>query len=82
MTPKSIAVIVILFVFAIFIVQNAQVVQVNLLFWSTEASRALVLLITFVFGLIAGWISSFLFKKKREEPEKRETGSRERIHND
>ena len=82
MTPKSIAVIVILFVFAIFIVQNAQVVQVNLLFWSTEASRALVLLITFVLGLIAGWISSFLFKKKREEPQKEKTGSRERIHND
>ena len=64
MTPKSIAIIVILFVFAIFIVQNAQVVEVNLLFWSTEASRALVLLITFVLGLSAGWISSFFFKKK------------------
>ena len=82
MTPKSIAVIVILFVFAIFIVQNAQVVQVNLLFWSTEASRALVLLITFVLGLIAGWISSFLFKKKREEPDKEKLDSRGRIQND
>lgn len=70
MTPKSIAVIVILFVFAIFIVQNAQVVEVNLLFWSTEASRALVLLITFTLGMIAGWTFSLLFKKKREKPDK------------
>ena len=67
MTSKPIAVIVILFIFAIFIVQNAEVVRVNLLFWSTEASRALVLLITFILGMIAGWISSFLFKKKQEE---------------
>jgi uncharacterized integral membrane protein len=74
MTPKSIAVIVILFVFAIFVVQNAQVVEVNLLFWSTEASRALVLFITFALGLIAGWTSSFLFKKKREAPHKEKTG--------
>ena len=67
MTPKSISVIVILFVFAIFIVQNAEMVKVNLLFWSTEASRALVLLITFVLGLIAGWIASVAFKKKLKE---------------
>jgi uncharacterized integral membrane protein len=82
MTPKSIAIIVILFLVAIFIVQNAQVVQVNLFFWSTEASRALVLLITFVLGLIAGWISSFSFKKKREEPDKEKADSQGRIQND
>jgi uncharacterized integral membrane protein len=66
MTPKRIALIVIFFVFAIFIVQNAQVVQVNLLFWSTHASRALVLVVTFMLGLLAGWVSSWTFKKRHK----------------
>ena len=48
MTPKRILLLVILILFAIFIVQNAQLVEVNIFFWTTEASRALVLLITFL----------------------------------
>ena len=66
MTPKRIFLLVVLFLFAVFIVQNAQVVQVNIFFWTTEASRALVLLVTFCLGLISGWISAWTFGKKKE----------------
>ena len=68
MTPKRILLLVILILFAIFIVQNAQMVEVNIFFWTTEASRALVLLITFCLGLISGWVSAWTFGKKSEEP--------------
>lgn len=64
MTPKRIVVLVIVLLFALFIVQNAQVVEVRFLFWSAQASRAIVLLITFALGLIAGWLSGRVHKKE------------------
>jgi len=66
MTPKRIAILVAVLLFAVFIVQNAQVVEVRFLFWSTEASRALVLLGTFFLGLFAGWLSGKVFKRNKE----------------
>ena len=66
MTPKRIVILVAVALFAIFVVQNAHVVEVRFLFWRTEASRALVLVGTFLLGLIAGWLSSKLGKKERK----------------
>jgi len=68
MNAKLFTAIVVLFVFAVFIVQNAQVVTVNFLFWKMEASRAIVLMVTFVFGLFTGWIlTQFLRKSKKDK---------------
>jgi lipopolysaccharide assembly protein A len=66
MTPKRIALIIIAILFAVFILQNAQVVEVRFLFWGTEASRAIVLLVTFFLGLVAGWLSGWKRKKPAE----------------
>jgi len=63
MTPKRISLIIIAILFAVFIVQNAQVVEVRFLFWGTEASRAIVLLVTFFLGLVSGWLSGWKHKK-------------------
>jgi uncharacterized integral membrane protein len=68
MNAKLIITIVILFIFAVFIVQNAQVVTVSFLFWKIEASRAIVLMATFVIGLFTGWISVRMFKKSKKDP--------------
>ena len=67
MTPKRIALIIIAILFAVFILQNAQVVEVRFLFWGTEASRAIVLLVTFFLGLVAGWLSGWKRKKACRE---------------
>ena len=67
MTPKRIALIIIAILFAVFILQNAQVVEVRFLFWGTEASRAIVLLVTFFFGLVSGWLSGWKQKKPAEK---------------
>ncbi|MBT8371834.1 MAG: LapA family protein [Deltaproteobacteria bacterium] len=64
MNSKLVLIIAVLFIFAVFVVQNAQVVMVSFLFWKIEASRAIVLMVTFVFGLISGWIMTQIFKKK------------------
>ncbi|MBW2406538.1 MAG: DUF1049 domain-containing protein, partial [Deltaproteobacteria bacterium] len=37
MTPKRIALMIIAILFAVFILQNTQVVEVRFLFWGTEA---------------------------------------------
>ena len=65
MSTKLIVAIVVLFIFAVFIVQNAQVVMVSFLFWKIEASRAIVLMATFVFGLFTGWIMTQLLRKPK-----------------
>jgi uncharacterized integral membrane protein len=67
MNAKLITTIVVLFVFAVFIVQNAQVVTVSFLFWKMEASRAIVLMATFVFGLFTGWILTQFFRKSKNQ---------------
>ena len=63
MTPKLIGLLVCMMLFAVFIVQNAQVIEVRFLFWGTEASRALVLLGVFILGFISGWLFQWLRKK-------------------
>ncbi len=66
MNAKLAIAIVVLFIFAIFIVQNAQVVMVSFLFWKIEASRAIVLMFTFVMGLFTGWILTQMFRKSKK----------------
>ncbi len=60
MTVKRIVFLIIGVLFAAFVFQNAQVVEVRFLFWSGQASRALVLIGTFVLGVFLGWLSSWL----------------------
>ena len=74
MTPKLIVFIVILMLFTLFITQNAQTVQVNFLFWHTEASRALVLIITFALGVVTGCLAVWQAKKYRSKKPKEEDG--------
>ena len=66
MTAKYVALLVIVLIFAIFIVQNAQVVEVRFLFWKAQASRSLVLLGTLLLGLIVGWLSRWAREKRSE----------------
>ena len=71
MTPKRVALLVVFFLFAIFVVQNVEVMEVRFLFWRTGASRALVLVSTFGLGLLTGWLMLWLRK-----PERRRVGER------
>jgi uncharacterized integral membrane protein len=68
MTPKRIVFLVLGLLFATFIVQNAEVVQVQFLFWKAQASRAIVILGTFVLGIIVGWVSGRVKKKDTATP--------------
>jgi len=68
MTPKRIGFLIFGLLFATFIIQNAEVVQVRFLFWSAQASRAIIILSTFVLGIIVGWVSGRVKKKETATP--------------
>lgn len=53
---KLIVLLVVLLLFLIFILQNTEVVELRFLFWHLEASRAIVLLMSFLLGLVMGWL--------------------------
>lgn len=60
----------------IFALQNPQTMDVNLLFVRTEGSTALVLLVTFVLGIVVGLLSSLpgrlRARRKLKELQKRQ----------
>jgi uncharacterized integral membrane protein len=51
-----IAALVVLLLVVVFAVQNAEVVDVRFLFWKLSMSRALLLFLVFVAGLVSGWL--------------------------
>lgn len=51
---KFIISLILLVIVVLFVLQNTQVVEVQLLFWTVSMSRALMLLGTFLIGIIAG----------------------------
>jgi uncharacterized integral membrane protein len=53
---KGIIFVILVIIMVLFVLQNTQVVDVQLLVWKVTMSRALMLLGTFVLGLVAGWL--------------------------
>jgi uncharacterized integral membrane protein len=68
---NRVVMIIVVLLFTVFVLQNTQVVEVRFLFWQTQASRALVLIITFVGGLITGWLSRY--RRKNPVVQNKET---------
>jgi uncharacterized integral membrane protein len=66
MSIKRVATIVLGLLYAVFVIQNTQVLEVRFLFWSTQVSRALILAGTFVLGFISGQLWSWIRRKKGE----------------
>ena len=54
---KLILAIVLAVVVVLFVLQNTEPVRVEILFWSWTASRAIVLLVVFLIGVVAGWLA-------------------------
>ena len=44
----------------IFVLQNMEVVQVDFLLWSLEASRVIIYLTIFLIGALVGWLGKSL----------------------
>ena len=49
-----------LMIMGIFVFQNMEVVEVNFLIWSVEASRVIIFLVIFLIGALVGWLGKSL----------------------
>lgn len=58
---KIIALLVLIGLVAIFTFQNTQAVEVTLYFWSFELSASLLLLATFIVGVLCGTLLTFIY---------------------
>jgi len=66
MKPKTIFIIAILLLFAIIIIQNTELAGFQILFWKVEMSRAILLPIIFIAGLIIGFLGCLIITKKKQ----------------
>lgn len=53
---KTIVFVILAALIFLFVIQNTQVVETRFLLWTISMSRSLLLLGTFVIGVIAGWL--------------------------
>ena len=66
MKPKTIFISAIILLFVIIIIQNTELTGFQLLFWKVEMSRAILLPIIFIAGLIIGFLGCLIITKKKE----------------
>lgn len=60
MSFKMFIATVALLIMGIFVFQNMEVVAVNFLLWSVEASRVIIFLVIFLIGALVGWLGKSL----------------------
>ena len=52
---------------SVFLIQNTQVVEINILFWSISMSSAIMVVMLLVIGILIGWfLNSYLSNKKEK----------------
>jgi len=62
---KLIAIIVICILAVVIVLQNTELAQARILFWTVSMSRALLLLLALALGFLAGILVSTFFLRKR-----------------
>ena len=65
MKVKLIVFLIVVILFLILIVQNTEVVTLKVFFWEISMSQAILFLLIFVLGMISGWVSCVVYKRKR-----------------
>ena len=56
--------------FAAFLNQNTEIVEIDFLFWTISISRALVVLLVFIIGILVGAILKSIGERTKEKPTK------------
>lgn len=64
MKPKVIAIIVLIVLLLIIMVQNTQVIDLHLLFWTISMSQIILIGIALVCGFVIGYLISMLTGKR------------------
>ena len=72
MNFKNISIIIILALFIIVCIQNVEIVPLHFLFWKTDISKLLLLIITLVVGILIGMIIPGYFSASKKEQQIKE----------
>jgi uncharacterized integral membrane protein len=67
MNAKIIGIIVLLALLGIFAVQNAQPVTIKFLFWDGTTSAVLIILVSFLIGVLVGCLVLWVVSKKNKK---------------
>ena len=67
MNYKLIISLIIICIIVIFIIQNAAVVEIHIIFWTITMSRVLLMFILLAVGIIAGWLLKGYSMHRKEE---------------
>jgi uncharacterized integral membrane protein len=68
MSAKLIAIIVLLILLLIFAIQNIQPVVLYFLFWKISTSSVVSILVSFLIGLLTGWLLTMIGRMKKKSP--------------
>ena len=72
MSWKGVFILVLISLLVVFTAQNHQAVDINFLVWSFTTSRAIVIFVSFSAGIVIGWVTAIMKRKKRGEVKERE----------
>jgi uncharacterized integral membrane protein len=67
MNFKLISGLVIICLIAIFIIQNAAIVEIQVLFWTITMSEVLLMFILLAIGILVGWLLKSYFMYRSED---------------
>jgi len=65
MNWKIILVLALLLLLVIFTAQNYETIEIRLLFWSLKTSRAIIIFVTLLIGIVIGWILSYMVRSQK-----------------
>jgi len=60
MTLKLVITLALAFLMSVFVLQNTTVVEIRFLFWTLSMSRALLIVLLLVIGMVLGWLARSL----------------------
>jgi uncharacterized integral membrane protein len=66
--PKTIAIVVVLVLFLVFLFQNTSVVTLRLYFWDVSMSQIILIPIVLLVGFAVGFVVAKLTGRKKQEP--------------
>jgi len=68
MNIKIIGIILLLVVLVIFAIQNTTTVPIKFLVWEFQTTSVISILVSFLIGLVTGWLISWIGPKKKKSP--------------
>ncbi len=64
---KLLITVILLFFVVVFMVQNAAIVEIKLLFWEIDMPRSLLVFMLLLIGVLIGWFTRAMYRLTRNQ---------------